>query len=58
MVNGPEHVDVDDDEKMLEFVRANRGQGYHNIGTCKMGRKEDERSVVDTEFCSKGWKLY
>ena len=48
MAHGPE--DVNDDDSILEFVRANLGQGYHSMGTCKMGREDDEMRVVDADF--------
>lgn len=47
LVHGPSD---DSDESILEFVRANLGQGYHSLGTCKMGRRTDEKAVVDQQF--------
>jgi choline dehydrogenase-like flavoprotein len=52
MVHGPS--DVSDDDSILECVRANLGQGYHSMGTCKMGRKDDETRVVDADFRVRG----
>ena len=47
MVHGPE---LESDEAILTFVRKNLGQGYHSVGTCKMGLKSDSASVVDRNF--------
>lgn len=47
MVHGP---DCDDDDSILRFVRQNLGQGYHSVGTCRMGPMNDPMSVVDTSF--------
>lgn len=47
MVHGPEG---NSDESILEFIRANLGQGYHSLGTCKMGPAGDESVVVDEQF--------
>lgn len=38
------------DEELLQFARKNLGQGYHSMGTCKMGAIEDKMAVVDTRF--------
>ncbi|MDE0112484.1 MAG: choline dehydrogenase [Albidovulum sp.] len=37
------------DEELDEFVRQNVESAYHPCGTCKMGAKDDLRSVVDPE---------
>ncbi|RVX66396.1 hypothetical protein B0A52_09626 [Exophiala mesophila] len=47
MVHGPTG---DSDENILDFIRANLGQGYHSLGTCKMGPAGDENTVVDQQF--------
>lgn len=47
MVHGPK---ADDDQSILEFVRNNLGQGYHSMGTCKMGKSNDFERVVDADF--------
>lgn len=47
MVHGPRG---DDDASILEFVRANLGQGYHSLGTCAMGPESNSARVVDVEF--------
>ncbi|KAJ9651235.1 hypothetical protein H2198_009490 [Neophaeococcomyces mojaviensis] len=47
MVHGPRD---DDDGSILDFVRKNLGQGYHGVGTCRMGPEGDQMSVVDTDF--------
>ncbi|OQU95356.1 hypothetical protein CLAIMM_01577 [Cladophialophora immunda] len=40
----------DDDETIREFIRQNLGQGYHSMGTCRMGARGGAQAVVDTEF--------
>jgi choline dehydrogenase-like flavoprotein len=42
------------DEIILDWVRKNLTQGYHSLGTCKMGREDDEKAVVGTDFKVKG----
>lgn len=55
MVHGPgteadvQKIDTSDDS-VLEFVRANLGQGYHSMSTCKMGQRNDPMAVVDKSF--------
>ena len=50
-IQRPVHAPSDiDDESILAFVRKNLGQGYHILGTCKVGRVEDPESVVGTDF--------
>lgn len=51
MVHGPKK---DDDESILDFVRTNLGQGFHSVGTCRMGTDPDPMNVVDTDFNVKG----
>ena len=40
--------DVDDDESLLDYVRASGQTSYHPIGTCKMG--SDPMAVVDEKL--------
>jgi len=40
---------VQSDEEMLEFFRANSGSIYHLCGTCVMGKTEAD-SVVDSQL--------
>ncbi|GAM88166.1 hypothetical protein ANO11243_061970 [Dothideomycetidae sp. 11243] len=47
MVHGP---DGDEDDAILHFVRENLGQGYHSLGSCRMGPAGEARSVVDSAF--------
>ena len=47
MVHGPES---DDDVSIMEFIRRNLGQGYHSVGTCRMGASNDSAAVVDGSF--------
>lgn len=51
MVHGPVG---DDDESILDFVRSNLGQGYHSLGSCKMGVPDDVERVVDADFAVVG----
>jgi choline dehydrogenase-like flavoprotein len=51
MVHGPRD---EDDESILAFVRENLGQGFHSVGTCKMGVAQDDMSVVDCNFDVQG----
>ncbi|EXJ57392.1 hypothetical protein A1O7_07739 [Cladophialophora yegresii CBS 114405] len=39
-----------DDTTIRAFIRQNLGQGYHSMGTCKMGSDSDPDAVVDTDF--------
>jgi choline dehydrogenase-like flavoprotein len=56
MVHGPKFdfmstsPDTISDEVMLDFIRNNLDQGYHSLGTCKMGKATDPEAVVDTQF--------
>jgi len=56
MVHGPgartsELSAADPSEKeILEFARANLGQGYHSMSTCKIGPSHDPMAVVDNAF--------
>ncbi|KAL2820124.1 glucose-methanol-choline oxidoreductase [Aspergillus granulosus] len=56
MVHGP-NIDVFSapalaisDDILLEFIKENLGQGYHSVGTCKMGRPGEPAAVVDARF--------
>lgn len=40
--------DVNSDEEILDFVKSSLGIAPHAVGTCRMGRKEDQDSVVDS----------
>jgi choline dehydrogenase len=40
------------DEQLLEFARAAGSTGYHPVGTCRMGERED--SVVDSQLRVRG----
>ncbi len=42
---------VSSDEEIDTWVRANVESAYHPCGTCRMGRGDDAKAVVDTE-CS------
>lgn len=57
MVHGPNGTPTSDltaismsDKAILDFVRANLGQGYHSMSTCKMGPSHDQMAVVDQAF--------
>jgi 5-(hydroxymethyl)furfural/furfural oxidase len=36
-----------DERALREFVRRHAGPQFHDCGTCRMGRKDDENAVVD-----------
>jgi len=38
------------DEELLDFCRHNGSTGYHLVGTARMGRGDDRRSVVDASL--------
>ncbi|PYH46910.1 GMC family oxidoreductase [Aspergillus saccharolyticus JOP 1030-1] len=38
------------DEELLDFIQDHLDQGYHSMGTCKMGKREDPTAVVDDRF--------
>ncbi|MDT0594118.1 GMC family oxidoreductase [Glaciecola petra] len=48
---GPE---AQSDAEILSFIRKRAETIYHPIGTCKMGRVEDDSTVVDSELKVKG----
>jgi choline dehydrogenase-like flavoprotein len=57
MAHGPrgmdflsDKVDSIPDTVLLDFIRENLGQGYHSVGTCRMGRRGDPAAVVDSRF--------
>ena len=45
-------TDVQSDEEILDYIRANAQTAYHPVGTCKMG--SDEMAVVDPELKVRG----
>ncbi|TPQ39766.1 GMC family oxidoreductase [Cupriavidus pinatubonensis] len=48
-----ESVDIEalsnDKDAMVEFVRREVAGVYHPVGTCRMGRPDDDNAVVDSE---------
>jgi choline dehydrogenase len=44
---GPE---VQSDEALDHFIRADAGSAYHPCGTCRMGPEDDPQAVVDPEL--------
>ncbi|KAJ5951944.1 glucose-methanol-choline oxidoreductase [Penicillium vulpinum] len=62
MVHGPDiefataNLDAISDEVMLNFIRKNLDQGYHSVGTCRMGKANDPEAVVNSRFQVKGMK--
>ncbi|OQE45057.1 hypothetical protein PENCOP_c002G07232 [Penicillium coprophilum] len=62
MVHGPKiefaTADLDgiSDEVMLDFIRKNLDQGYHSVGTCRMGKLSDPEAVVNCQFQVKGMR--
>ncbi|KAJ5496519.1 glucose-methanol-choline oxidoreductase [Penicillium fimorum] len=60
MVHGPDiefataDLDAISDEVMLDFIRKNLDQGYHSVGTCRMGKASDPEAVVNSRFQVKG----
>lgn len=61
MIHGPrkasgEEIELGggDDEAIERFVRENLLQGYHAMGTCRMGAPEDQERVVGQDFCVVG----
>lgn len=43
-------LDKNNDEQLIDFIRSTADTEYHPVGTCKMGSKDDELSVVDSEL--------
>jgi choline dehydrogenase len=48
---GPE---AQSDEEILAFIRKRAETIYHPVGTCKMGKVEDNSTVVDSQLRVKG----
>jgi choline dehydrogenase len=49
---GPEFypgIQVSTDEKIMDYIRKNSIQLWHASGTCKMGTRNDDMAVVDTQ---------
>ncbi|MEL7536421.1 MAG: GMC family oxidoreductase N-terminal domain-containing protein [Pseudomonadota bacterium] len=44
LVPGP---DVRSDDELRDMIHRRLGTAYHPVGTCRMGRSDDPRSVVD-----------
>jgi choline dehydrogenase len=42
-------ADVQSDDEIDAYIREHVESAYHPCGTCRMGRADDERSVVDPE---------
>ncbi len=43
-------AEVTNDDELLDFARRRGNTGYHLVGTCRMGPKSDERTVVDDKL--------
>lgn len=41
---------VDDDDKLMEYIREHSGTIWHPVGTCRMGPAGDATAVVD-QYC-------
>lgn len=48
------HFQDESDETLLEYVREISSTGYHHVGTCRMGRADDEGAVVDPQLRVRG----
>jgi choline dehydrogenase len=38
------------DEGLAAYIRETASSGYHHVGTCRIGRREDELAVVDSRL--------
>ena len=45
---------VKTDVEIAEFIRSVANPSHHAVGTCKMGRRDDETAVVDAHGCVLG----
>ncbi|KAL8676494.1 MAG: hypothetical protein Q9186_006989 [Xanthomendoza sp. 1 TL-2023] len=41
--------DVDSDEEILHYIKSSLGLAPHAVGTCRMGKRDDGTSVVDSQ---------
>ncbi|CAB0036261.1 unnamed protein product [Trichogramma brassicae] len=51
-----QQLDKNEDEYFDCVIRRHSGTVYHPVGTCKMGREDDETAVVDTKLKVRGLK--
>ncbi|CAB0036260.1 unnamed protein product [Trichogramma brassicae] len=51
---GCKHLQQDQDEYYDCMIRLYSATNYHPVGTCKMGRDDDETAVVDTQLTVRG----
>jgi len=42
------------DEDLAGYIRATASSGYHHVGTCRIGRSDDELAVVDSKLRVRG----
>ncbi|OZI71991.1 GMC family oxidoreductase [Bordetella genomosp. 12] len=47
-------TDVSRDDEWLDYARQKGTTGYHMVGTCKMGARDDLMAVVDANLCVHG----
>ena len=45
---------LDDDEALLHYIRQHSATLWHPVGTCRMGRADDDEAVVDQRFAVHG----
>jgi choline dehydrogenase len=42
------------DDALFDYVRETSSTGYHHVGTCRMGRADDQSAVVDPQLRVRG----
>ena len=47
-------ADCVEDDAILAYLRSSTKSAHHPVGTCKMGRADDEDAVLTGDLCVRG----